>query len=78
MKQEEKARAYDEALERARKLQETCDSTTIVGWMEYIFPELAESEDEKIRKWIIENIQETLDVDGFFETQKTMAKNAIA
>ena len=44
---------YNAALERAKKLQETCDSTTVVGWCEYIFPELQESEDEKIRKDII-------------------------
>ena len=48
MTQKEKAKAYDEALERAKKLQETCDSTAVVGWCEYIFPELAES--ERIRK----------------------------
>ena len=43
---------YKEALERAKKLQETCDSTAVVGWCEYIFPELKESEGEKIRKAI--------------------------
>lgn len=47
---------YNAALERAKKLQETCDSTTIVGWCEYIFPELAESEDERIRKELIEQV----------------------
>lgn len=36
------------------------------------------SEDERVRKWLIEYIQEMLDVDGFFQGQKTMAKNAIA
>ena len=45
---------YKEALEKARQfskhpLQE--DSSSIV---EYIFPELKESEDEKIRKWLID------------------------
>jgi len=50
---EQKAKAYDESLERAKKLQETCDSTAVVGWCEYIFPELKESEEEKIRKAII-------------------------
>ena len=44
---------YKEALERAMKLQETCDSQAVVGWCEYIFPELKESEDEKIRKAIL-------------------------
>ena len=36
---------YKKALERAKKLIETCDSTAIVD----IFPELKESEDEKIK-----------------------------
>jgi len=49
---EQKAKAYDEALERANKLKETCDSNAVVGWMEYIFPELKESEDEKVCKEI--------------------------
>ena len=44
---------YNAALERAKKLQETCDSTAVVGWCEYIFPELKESDGEKIRKAII-------------------------
>ena len=45
---------YKEALERAKTLQKTCDSQAVVGWCEYLFPELCESEDEKIRKMLIE------------------------
>lgn len=56
MTQEQKEKAYDEALERAKKLKETCDSTAVIGWCEYIFPELKESEDEKIRKYLMERI----------------------
>ena len=52
MTQEEKIKRYDEALERAKKLQETCDSQAVVGWCEYLFPELKESEDERIRSCI--------------------------
>ena len=52
----EKAKAYDKAFERAKKLQETCDSQAVVGWCEYLFPELKESEGERIRKEIIEHI----------------------
>lgn len=52
---EEKAKRYDEAIERANKLKETCDSNAVVGWMEYIFPELKESEDERIRKELLEH-----------------------
>ena len=54
---EEKAKRYDESLERAKKLKETCDSTAVVGWCEYIFNELRESEDEKIRREIVRFIQ---------------------
>lgn len=48
---------YIAALERAKKLQETCDSQAVVGWCEYIFPELKESEDELIRKAIKSGIR---------------------
>lgn len=50
-------KAYKEALERARQFSEYPlqeDSSNIV---EYIFPELRESEDEKVRKHIIEIIK---------------------
>lgn len=61
MTQEEKARAYDEALERARALrQEAIDKGYAIDYVkdyEAIFPELAESEDERIRKKIIENVR---------------------
>lgn len=56
---------YDEALERARKLKENPQSVfneyspkeedTIC---DYIFPELKESEDEKIRKELIEHVKD--------------------
>ena len=59
MTQEEKAKVYDKALERAKKLQKTCDSAAVVGWCEYIFPEIRESEDEKIRKGLIKLVKAT-------------------
>ncbi|WQJ54053.1 MAG: hypothetical protein [Vetruanivirus porcinprimi] len=46
MTEKEKAKAYDEAIERTKKLYSN-------GIAEEIFPELKESEDEKIRKEII-------------------------
>lgn len=49
---------YNEALERAKKLKETCDSTAVIGWCEYIFPSLKESEGEKIRKELIDYLKE--------------------
>ena len=51
---EEKAKAYDEALEKAKKLYEKGTITESIG---YIFPELEKSEDEKIRKELIEHIK---------------------
>lgn len=47
---EQKAKCYDDALKMAKKLYE---QGTITESLAYIFPELAESEDEKIRKGII-------------------------
>lgn len=46
MTEKEKAKAYDEAIERAKKMYGN-------GITEEIFPELKESDDEKIRKEII-------------------------
>ena len=55
MTQEEKAKAYDEALERARKLYNSEETSADVEIAcETIFPELAESENERIRQAIIE------------------------
>lgn len=63
MTEQEKALAYDRAIERAKKLKEDPKSVfyeyspkegdTIC---DYIFPELKESEDEKIRKYLMERI----------------------
>lgn len=50
---EEKAERYNEALERARKLQENSKGMILKKWLWNIFPELKESEDERIRKWLI-------------------------
>ena len=50
---EEKARAYDEALKVAEKYH----NGTLKDVMETIFPELKESEDERIRKAIIEHFE---------------------
>ena len=59
MTTEEKAKAYDEALKEAKKWHKTFVSgqnypaTDIKVSYEWIFPELKESEDERIRKTII-------------------------
>ncbi|MBR1387968.1 MAG: hypothetical protein IJ553_06165 [Alloprevotella sp.] len=46
---EEKAKAYDEAIERAKESYKVCGHD-FDAELEYIFPELCESEDEGIRK----------------------------
>lgn len=53
---------YKEALERARKLYE---KGTITESLNYVFPELKESEDEKIRKHLI-SLVKNWDKDGIF------------
>lgn len=66
---EEKARAYDEALERARKLYNSEETSADVEIAcETIFPELAESEDELIRKEIIAFLKENLETGSAEET----------
>lgn len=57
MTQEQKARAYDEALERAQKATRA-GSDVAMDIVQYIFPQLAEGEDEKIRKWIVKFLVE--------------------
>jgi hypothetical protein len=51
---ENKARAYDEALEKAKNYYSTTDSVADTELIELIFPELKESEDERMRKWLID------------------------
>lgn len=56
MTQTEKARAYDEALGKAEEFyndKNNIQCVNVEGMLEEIFPELKESEDEKIRKRII-------------------------
>lgn len=57
---EQKAKAYDEALERAKVFKEHLLEINDKGYvdeMDYIFPELQESEDEEIRKFLIQMAQ---------------------
>jgi len=56
MTQEEKAKAYDKALEKARQLCAYPTTKPFISDLQDLFPELKESEDEKIRKEIIEQI----------------------
>jgi hypothetical protein len=75
---EEKAKAYDEALERARDVYTYyCDDREQLRKIESIFPELTESEDERIRRWIINYLENKALNSGIIE-EKTNIKNAIA
>lgn len=56
---EQKAKAYDEALKRTEYALKTDLHESGVWAVKHIFPELAESEDERIRKWLIELVQNT-------------------
>ena len=59
---EEKARAYDEALKRAKAaIDVAADKDLVKGVATTIFPELRESEDERIRKEIVEFIEWSVD-----------------
>jgi hypothetical protein len=72
MTQEEKAKAYDKALERA-KMEMSKDGmkndVIAIHLAETIFPELKESEDEKIRKelisWLKSSEGQTLPIDRY-------------
>ena len=62
MTQEEKAKAYDEALEKAQKATRA-GSDVAMDIVQYIFPELRESEEEKIRNEILIYIGARQDID---------------
>ena len=70
---EEKAKAYDEALERAKKIHTQTEFDYEKGMMEEIFPELKESEDEKIRKEIIRFIQMEIGIEDEIVGNKWIA-----
>ena len=72
MTEKEKAKAYDEAIERSKKLYGD-------GITEAIFPELKESEDEKIRRWIIDDIRYNMNNEPLNNSEyKKKAEKAIA
>ena len=53
MTQEQKAMAYDEAIKRAKEINNEKKAQPFDVMLK-VFPELKESEDEKIRKWLID------------------------
>ena len=59
MNTEEKAKAYDEALKRAKAAFDiAADKDLVGGVVRTIFPELYESEDERIRKALIDGVRQ--------------------
>lgn len=76
MTQEQKAKAYDEALAKCKAYiedttkrwsEEFCKATETV--FEEIFPELAESEDERIRKALIDGVRQIRCKNGITQEQ---------
>ena len=51
-------KVYKEALERARKSHDKANGFIKKEWIENIFPELKESEDERIRKSLIDFVEQ--------------------
>ena len=60
-------KAYKKALERAKKVHKYSSDIAEIKRMEDIFPELKESEDEKIRKSIIAIINNYVDNSNTFK-----------
>ena len=58
MTTEQKAKAYDELLIRAKQIYNKENDVLIMHTIEDLFPELCESEDERIRKWCISHFRE--------------------
>ena len=72
MTEKEKAEAYDKGIERAKKLYGN-------GIAEEIFPELKESDDERIRRWIINDIRYNMNNEPLNNSEyKKKAEKAIA
>jgi len=64
MTTEQKAKRYDEAIERAKdfyKGYKQRDNQLYADDLESVFPELKESEDDKIRKELISHFKETIE-----------------
>jgi len=55
---EEKAKAYDGLIERLKDLKFSCRFSPLSDTIDEIFPELKESEDERIRKGLLHHLRE--------------------
>ena len=75
---EEKAKAYDSIIEKANKMHsENCEACK--ACIEELIPDLVESEDEKIRKWIIDDITFNMNNEPLHNSEyRKKAEKAIA
>ena len=64
---EEKAKAYDEALERAMELQEKSNGMILKKWLWKVFPELQENVKPKFKvdDWVINRFGNVWHIDSF-------------
>ena len=75
MTQEEKAKAYDEALEKANALYKTAEPMSGCNViLETLFPELKESEDEKMRKTLIAYLKKFSETDSLEPAEINLKK----
>lgn len=78
MTEKEKAKAYDEALKKASAAHKDEDRH-LKATLERIFPELKEGDDEKIRRWIIDDIRYNMNNEPLNNSEyKKKAEKAIA
>lgn len=75
MTNDEKAKAYDEALKKARFYYGNCPSEPEKKKLENMFSELNESEDEKIRKTLVKEFEDK--VQRGFEWKDGIPNNAV-
>ena len=62
---------YEQALERASKLRVQNPFDTVGQMVEHIFPDLRESEDERIRKGLIKAVSRIFEGHKLFDTDVT-------
>ena len=75
MTTEQKARAYDEAIERAKKMSMNGYLDTID--VEYIFPELNECDGERIRKTLLDHFKQNRDEGDYDERWNGLSYDSI-
>ena len=65
---------YEQALERAKKLQANAKGLILNKWLYGVFPELEETEDERIRKYLIDGIKHLSEKSSFFTAEVSKGK----